>query len=273
MRKGITAVSLFTAPVLRAAEIMSSPHPVAALQDLTLRPLWSSLSNLKAPLQKGPHKLVIMLDAGQQLSMSDEEFKRVTQEILFRSREGKDLQLHCEIPEHNGPRKQLDPKDVMLRNDLQVFFKKNDKRLRYLEDLISTLAKTGASVFSPALFGDDDWLKIFKGAVNQAARNSSYVGGSKIDIWKDKPRNILAPIWVTEEEMKSILDALRLDSPMQLALGPGMHFAGDLPREILLTKAIPAIAMTLMDEVVFQGADRNEMGKHYDFYNWYIGLG
>lgn len=242
----------------------------------------SRLSSIKVSLQKYPHKLVIALDAGQQLSMSDEEFKRVIQEMLFRARGGQDLQLHCEIPEWKASRKQLDklskqkqldPKDVKLRNDLQVFCKKNDKRLRYLEELISALAKEGASVLSPVLTGDDEWLKIFKGVVNQAARNSSYVGQSKIDIWKDKPRTLSAPIWVTGEELKSILDALRLDSPMQLALSPSNYFAGDLPREILLTKAIPAIVVSLMDEVVFQGADRNEMKKHYDFYNWYIGLG
>lgn len=52
MRKGVTAASSFTAPVLRAAEILSSLHPFVVLQDLALQVRLSLVVSLGKLVQR-----------------------------------------------------------------------------------------------------------------------------------------------------------------------------------------------------------------------------
>lgn len=248
--------------------------------------LWRKRESLKIILRNffrgAPSYIIVFLDSDYHLSMSDEDLKIITQEALFRAREGQDIMLRCEVPELETHRQKLKtllkqttmtPEELEVRNNLQFFLNKKDKRLRYLESIITNIVKESVNIFTPIEYGDDDWKDILKGLVNRVAGIGKRVEGTKIDIWKDKPTSLTAPINVSDEEMKSILDAFNLSYPQQLAMGPGNYFAGDLPREIIINKAIPAIAMALNDEDKLREAGRNEIEQHYVPYGWYVGLG
>lgn len=233
-------------------------------------------------IQRSEPKLTLTLDEDFNPTMPPEKLNNIIQDALFLVRGDRHLQLHCEIPELNKQRtrlkrlskqNKLSPDEIKIRNTLQQFFKSKDKRLKYLENVITTLITEGAVIFSSVLYGDTDWSDMTKGVILRTANIGKPSEGTKIDIWKDKPSQISASINISENEMESILKKLNLVNPQDLATGFGGHLAGDLPRDILVSKAIPAITSTIIDEIEFRGADKDEMKQHFDPHFWNIGLG
>lgn len=229
--------------------------------------------------KKAQCKLVnIVIDKDFNLSMDDRDFQRSIKNLLFYVRSNECINLSIKITqldEHRNIYNSLRKKnratdhDLKKRNQLQIYFNHIDNRISLISLTLNTLLKYGHKTYLNS-FSDADWSTIVNGVLENISQIGKAVNGSKIDIWRENPMVFSAPIYISAEEMDSILEKLDLSYSQQF-IGNMGFLAGELPREILLSKAIPSIAVNIARKVIEM--KESEAVSCYDPYGWRVGLG
>ncbi|WP_144880689.1 hypothetical protein [Microbacterium paraoxydans] len=92
-------------------------------------------------------------------------------------------------------------------------------------------------------------------AVARAIIADPVTQGTKLDVHRTVAPQASAPIWLTADEVTAVLEYLQLEHMGFLRVGPGWRHAGDLPRSVLLEKAMPAILHEVVRHAETEGDD------------------
>jgi hypothetical protein len=229
--------------------------------------------NLKRQI-KNNELAIIQLDS--KFNVIDEAlFKKEVLMLLYSANENKTVQVQFNTPELekvkvrkskleriNTPSED-EIKDLFI---LQSIIKNNQKNVEYLSVVIE---KTfSGKIFSvlKTFITPDEWVIVIRRYVESIAEGG-VVSGTKFDIWIDKPKQISFGIWVNHEDGERICTKLKIPS-FQHMFG---HDLMELPRDILISKAIPNLIMRLLEFLdKYPDTDINE---YLIFFAWNIGEG
>ena len=169
-------------------------------------------------------------------------------------------------------RKYLSVKQKEERYYLQKFLSRRDQKLDWIE---KTLERTFVNTRKINLVSSpDDWMQVISGILERTTQVEVLSGAIKLDLWQEEPCQLNAPVYISDEDMDSLLRKLDLPDSRALAVGKGGgYYAIDLPRKVLLKKAIPAIAVSVHEAFEAKTCSSNDIETQYGPSNWYMGLG
>lgn len=207
------------------------------------------------------------------------EFSRLTRNLVFSLKQGRPKTLRVLYPELKELEVNIDAHlknpDISNDNALQVldFVSEKKKRAKLIQATVDLLFSTQVNEqWSYLLVSESDWQKVFSGILNYFSSGGRTAQGlTKIDIWRTAEPELSAPIFVTDEELTTILQARGLSDKMQLAFGPGWVAADELPDAILVGKALPRILISLGNER--DGIPDAYLESTLSLFSWHVGLG
>lgn len=95
--------------------------------------------------------------------------------------------------------------------------------------------------------------------------------GSKLDVWRTIPPVASAPVWLDADEVKAVVESVRLNEWDQLRGGPGWRAADELPRSVIVEKVMASILHDLTRQGLTSDASWSE--KMLQLPYWHIGQG
>lgn len=93
--------------------------------------------------------------------------------------------------------------------------------------------------------------------------------GTKLDVWRDRPPQLSAPVYLSEAEVAAMLSKFEFDSMRDLAMGAGWRAADELPTEVILGKVLPRILI----ETQIKNINPVQVPETLVLASWHIGQG
>lgn len=256
-------------------ELITSLHSLKDKPALGIDPRFASLRKRAGSI------LRLELNLDDTFAGTPVEFSRLTRNLVFSLKQGRPKTLRVVYPE-------LKEFEVYVATHLKDAHSSKNNAVEVV-DFVSEKQKRGEFIraainllFSPRvnkhwcalLVSESDWQNAFSSVLNwfsNGGRIAQPQGLTKIDIWRSEEPKLSAPIFVTDEELRAILQARGLSDARHLAFGPGWVAADELPAAILVNKALPRILVSLArerDEIPDE-----QLESALCIFSWHVGLG
>lgn len=189
--------------------------------------------------------------------------------------EDKPIQIQFNIPELKEiktKKEKLEKKKSLSESDTQELFVyqsimiNNQTKLDYLSKTIVKTLTGEIFVVLKSYLTHNEWVDLISRYIEYIAE-AGLVSGNKIDIWIEVPKQISFGIWVSNEDTIRICEALKIPSFSHMMA----RNLTDLPRDILVSKAMPKLIMRLIE---FKDKNTNvDLNEYLLFFAWNIGEG
>ncbi len=222
-------------------------------------------------------KIYIMLNEQYKFTEDDTKLKSIVQDLIYNVNDKNNFEVICYIEKNNeninkvkklSKSKDLSEQDRELRNRLQTKTKSTNEKLLNISKSIEILFIGCKQNYTSNDFGTNQGLLSILGLLNSY---ENFQNRTKIDIWKDNKFGLSAPIYLLQKEVEFLLETLNIKDIQELAYGP--YYVYELPNDIRIQKAIPAIAKELWYQINIRKHSEDEILKEFNPSNWKYGLG
>lgn len=219
----------------------------------------------------------IELDNEYNLIDTGDNLISLVQDIIFESKSQNDFNIKFFISKNEDDIKEfyilqqnnsLSIQEKEKRNLLLAITQPKSERLDHISQSAQILFYGITKNYHPSQFGTNEAITALKGLLDSY---KNYQGRTKIDIWRDKPFDLSAPIFITDKEVKLLELHPEIENIKKLMFSG--FYTYDLPSEIITEKVLPAIAKEMLYQITKNQNNKDQILKEFSPLTWKIGLG
>lgn len=162
---------------------------------------------------------------------------------------------------------------------LSGFVRKKKERAAYIADsVVALFSQSVIDLWGLQVNGSAEWAAILGGLLREFAESSGSQSRrdntgkiTRLDVWRTEHPQASAPIWVSDVELQELMERRGFKDKEQLALGTGWIAADELPRNVILTKLMPRILISL--RAPWKKVEGEEFTSAIQLHAWHVGLG
>lgn len=208
----------------------------------------SMLEDPDSPPEPEPERIVFELDFGFAPLANETELTELVSAAVLAVLEDKPLRVEVSLPTLDEDVEKLAFGDVLHAARLKREHQKKAHRLRLALSAFFSLQVETAWAYH--LHGLPDRVTVVRAifAEQEGTR-------AKLDVWRTTPPLASAPIWLTPDEVKEVVESVGLGHWDHLAGGPGWRDASQLPHSVIVEKVMSSILAELVRRDVTSGED------------------
>ena len=221
----------------------------------------------------------IELDNEYNLIDKGDNLISLVQDIIFQSRTQNDINIKYFKSKNEDDIKELNTlqendnltiQEKEKRNLLLTITQSKYERLDHISQSTQLLFYGITKNYHFNKFGTNEAITTLKGLLDSY---KNYQGRTKIDVWREKPFDLSAPIFITDKEIKLLELHPEIENIEKLMFNG--FYTYDLPSEIIMEKVLPAIAKEILYQIN-KNKNKNKKDqilKEFSPLTWKIGLG
>lgn len=219
-------------------------------------------------------KASLPLNLDDSFSGSPQEFASLSLQFVLALKAGRRVQVSCTYPELDQYQNIFNEPSKVTGDVVQLaeFMRQKKIRGEYISCVIGSLfSGLVQDWWGPYLHSEEDWRIVLDSVLAEFSIRGDVTGLIKIDVWQTIQPYESAPIFVTNKELKNILDARGLNNARDLAFGADWMAADELPLSIIQQKILPRILIAL--KAPWKNIPADQFQSSLGLYSWHIGLG
>lgn len=237
-------------------------HLDASLGPILLKLEQSTLGDTTSPPEPDPEQIVFELDFSFAPLATRDELNELVTTAVMAVLEGRPVRIEVSLPTLDEDVKRFG--DAVRAAQLKRDWKTKAQRRRLA--LSAFFSPQVEAAWGFHLNGVPDRVTVVRAILMEQQTT-----GSKLDVWRTTPPVASAPIWLTPDEVKKVVESVGLGHWDHLAGGPGWRDASQLPHSVIVEKVMSSILAELVRRDVTTG--ENWTADVLFLPSWHIGQG